>query len=52
LLIEGKTEKYFKWPSKGVTFCKNKLPKRKCDKNSMEPALANAFRGKICFSLN
>lgn len=52
VLIEGKEEKSYKWPSSKVIFCSKKLPKRKCDKASLEPALANAFKGKICFSLN
>lgn len=52
VLIDGKSELSFKWPGSTIDYCSKKIPNRKCDKNSMEPAVANAFKGKICFSLN
>ena len=49
--IEGRSEKIFKWPSEDIEYCSKKLLDRKCDVNSKEPALANSFKNKICFSL-
>lgn len=52
VLIDGKSEQTFKWPGSNIDFCAKKITSRKCDKNSQEPAVANAFKGKVCFSLN
>jgi len=51
-MMDVSEEKDFKWPSLKATSCAKKLEKRKCDKGSIDPAVASAFKGKVCFSLN
>jgi hypothetical protein len=51
ILVNGEKNQNIRWPNTKLAFCSKKIHKRVCEKKSLEPSLADAFKANICFSL-